>query len=137
MEKNEIVIQMCLDGYSYAEIRAKVGLCLESIRKIARSAGIPPRKTRTAHLDIQDAVVGLYNKEIPLNVIGQQFGIREHTVIKIIRRAGLSLRKTPLDQTIKARVINARLSGLSRPEVAANLGLDRRQVGAVCRRVGL
>lgn len=137
MDKREMIIKMFLAGDSYKAIMAATGRGHNTIRLIVRAAGIPRRPKPKTHVDIQDEVVDLYQQGLPLSVIADKFGIKDYTVVKIATRAGIAMRKAQPGETIKDRVIAARSSGASRKEVAEALNLTRRQVSAVCRRVGL
>ena len=90
-QKDELVTTLYQAGVPVADIAKQVGVCVKTVRNVARRSGLPPRNVSQPDRDA--IVVARYRSGDPVNRIAADHGISHSRVRVIAARAGLPPRK--------------------------------------------
>ena len=100
-ERDEVIAELYVEGIPVAEITARVGVCIKTVRNVARRAELPPR--HCPHPQRDAAIARAYEAGAPVGHIAAQYGLSRPRVRRIAERAGLPprqgwQRRYPIDE---------------------------------------
>jgi transposase len=102
-ERDVLVASLYQQGVPVTEIADRVGVCVKTVRNVARRFGLPPRNPSRPERDAQ--VISRYETGEKVALIARDLGIAKSRVRTIAARAGLPprsdwRRRYPLDEGV-------------------------------------
>jgi hypothetical protein len=99
--QHELVIALYRGGVPVAEIAERAGVCVKTVRNVARRAGLPPRNPPQPERDAE--ILARYVAGHPVAAIAADNGVRQSRVRAVAERAGIPprsgwQRQYPLDE---------------------------------------
>jgi lambda repressor-like predicted transcriptional regulator len=86
-QRNRLVSALYEDGMPVAEIAARAGVCIKTVRNVARRAGLPSRNPPQPERDA--AILARYIAGDPVAAIAADHGVRPSRVRVVAERAGV------------------------------------------------
>jgi lambda repressor-like predicted transcriptional regulator len=108
-DRDDLIATLYEDGVPVAEIAERAGVCVKTVRNVARRAGLPAR--HPPQPDRDEAIVQSYATGDPVGHIASEYGVNRAYVRRIAARAGVPprhgwQRRYPLDETAFERPTN-------------------------------
>jgi hypothetical protein len=99
--RHELIIRLYREGLPVAEIAQRAGVCVKTVRNVARRAGLPPRNPPQPKRDGE--ILARYAAGHPVGAIAADNGVGHARVRLVAQRAGLPprsgwQRRYPLDE---------------------------------------
>lgn len=99
--RHELIAELYREGLPVADIAQRAGLCIKTVRNVARRAGLPPRNPSQPERDGE--ILARYIAGDPVDAIATDCGVRRSRVRVVAARAGIPPRKGwqrlyPLDE---------------------------------------
>ncbi len=116
-------VALYAQGIPLWEITEETGVSPSTIRRLAREAGLPPRKCGPQPNAYADAVLALYKDGASYETICEKFGVSKTAIHRIAKRNQV-LRHPRL----KDKVVKLAIEGKTRQEIADTLGITRKHV---------
>jgi hypothetical protein len=90
-DRNELIAALYEEGVPVAEIAEGAGVCVKTVRNVARRVGLAPRNP--AHPERDAVIVRSYRAGEPVDRIASQHGVSRSRVRAIAARAGVPARQ--------------------------------------------
>lgn len=99
--RHELIAELYREGLPVADIAQRAGVCIKTVRNVARRAGLPPRNPSQPERDGE--ILARYIAGDPVDAIATDGGVRHSRVRVVAARAGIPPRKGwqrlyPLDE---------------------------------------
>lgn len=100
-DRDDVIVALYEEGLPVAQIATRAGVCVKTVRNVARRAGHPPR--HRPHPERDAAIVRAYEAGEPVGRIGVRYAVSRPRVRSIAARAGLPprsgwQRRYPIDE---------------------------------------
>jgi hypothetical protein len=116
-DRNELIAALYEEGVPGAEIAEGAGVCVKTVRNVARRVGLAPRNP--AHPERDAVIVRSYRAGEPVDRIASQHGVSRSRVRAIAARAGVPARHGVVPQ----KTTSMRLSDEASRRAAVWLGV--------------
>jgi len=99
--RHELIAELYREGLPVADIAQRAGVCIKTVRNVARRAGLPPRNPPQPERDGE--ILARYIAGDPVDAIATDCGVRSSRVRVVAARAGIPprqgwQRRYPLDE---------------------------------------
>jgi hypothetical protein len=99
--RHELIAELYREGLPVVDIAQRAGVCIKTVRNVARRAGLPPRNPSQPERD--DEILARYVAGEPVGSIARDCGVSQSRIRVVAARAGVPPRKGwqrlyPLDE---------------------------------------